>query len=105
MTPHPVVVTIRYQAQPGQEQRTRAALSTLIATVVANEPDCLGIRLHQDPDDASRILLYERWQSRESYTGPHMDTPHLRAFMLAARELLAGPPTIEHWALVDDVAP
>ena len=24
MTPHPVVVTIRYQAQPGQEERTRA---------------------------------------------------------------------------------
>lgn len=56
MTKHPAVVTIRYQAQPGQEERTRAV-------------------------------------------------PHLRAFMLAARELVAGPPTIEHWALVDDVAP
>ena len=105
MTPHPVVVAIRYQAQPGQAERTRAALSTLIATVVAHEPDCLGIRLHQDADEASRILLYERWTSRESYMGPHMDTPHLRAFMVTARELLAGPPTIEYWELLDDVVP
>ena len=105
MTTPPVIVTIRYQAQPGREEQTRAALGALIATVVASEPDCLGIRLHQNADDVSQILLYEHWQSRESYTGPHMNTPHLRAFMLSARELLAGPPTIEYWSLLDDVAP
>jgi quinol monooxygenase YgiN len=99
-----VVVTIRYQAQPAQAARTREALGALIATVVATEPDCLGIQLLQDPDDETRILLNERWTSKEAYTGPHMQTPHLGAFMVAARELLAGPPTIEYWRLLDDVA-
>lgn len=98
-----VIVTIRYQAQPAQAERTREALSALIATVVATEPDCLGIQLLADPDDATRILLYERWTSKEAYTGPHMHTPHLGAFMVAARELLAGPPTIEYWHLFNDV--
>ena len=94
MTSTPVVVTIRYQAQPGQEMRAREALSALVATVVANEPDCRGIQLLQDPDDDTRILLYERWASREAYAGPHMQTPHLSAFMVAARELFAGPPVM-----------
>lgn len=101
----PVVVTIRYHAQPGQADRARHALSTLIATVVAIEPDCLGIQLLQDLDDETRILLYERWTSRAAYAGPHMQTPHLGAFMIAARELFAGPPTIEYWQLTNEVAP
>jgi len=103
MTQNPVVVTIRYQAHPEQAARARQALSTLIATVVASEPDCLGIQLLQDPDDETRILLYERWTSREAYAGPHMHTPHLTAFMLTARELFGGPPAIEYWRLLDDV--
>lgn len=98
-----VVVTIRYQAQPAQAERTRDALSALIATVVATEPDCLGIQMLVDPDDATRILLYERWTSKEAYTGPHMQTPHLGAFMVLARELIAGPPTIEYWHMSKDV--
>lgn len=104
MSDAPVVVIIQYLAQPGQEAQTRQALRELIATVVATEPDCLGIRLHEDPDNAARILLYERWRTRASYTGPHMQTPHLQAFMVAARALVAGPPTIEFWNLVDDLA-
>lgn len=105
MSDDPVVVAIRYQALSGQEERTRIALEELIATVVATESDCIGIQLHVDPDDASRLFLYERWRSRASYAGPHLQTPHLGAFMVAARELLAGPPTIEFWKLLSDRAP
>lgn len=105
MADDPIVVTIRYQTLSGQEERTRGALQQLIATVVATEPDCFGIHLHVDPDDASRLFLYERWRSRASYSGPHLQTPHLGAFMVTARELLAGPPSIEFWTLPDDGGP
>ena len=102
MSDNPVVVTVRYQALSGQDERTRIALEALIATVLATEPDCFGIQLHVDADDTSRLLLYESWRSRASYSGPHLQTPHLGAFVVAARELLAGPPTIEFWNRLDD---
>ncbi len=98
-----VVVVITYKAQPGQGGRTLSELQALIREVVAREPDCGGIRIHHDPDDETRVLLYEQWSSREAYTGPHMQTPHLAAFLARAREFVAGPPTIEFWTLDGDV--
>ncbi len=100
-----VTVTISYQAQPGQGSRARDELTALIAEVVAKESDCLGIRLYQDPDDDTRILLYEQWTSREAYAGPHMQTPHIGAFIAIAREFLAGPPTIAYWNLSAESRP
>ena len=103
MAQDPVVVVIHYQAQPGQSARASTELRALIREVVALEPDCLGIRLHVDVGDASRFLLYERWTSQAAYAGPHMQTPHLGAFIAKAGEFLAGPPVIEYWHLTDDV--
>jgi quinol monooxygenase YgiN len=96
------IVVITYKAQPDQGARMLRELKALVAEVVAQEPDCHGIRVHLDPDDDTRLLLYERWSSREAYSGPHMQTPHLGAFMGRAREFLAGPPTIEFWRLDED---
>jgi len=105
MTQEPVVVVIHYQAQPAESTRAITELRALIREVVALEPDCLGIRLHVDAGDPSRIMLYERWTSQAAYAGPHMQTPHLGAFIAKAGEFLAGPPSIEYWRLTDDVAP
>jgi quinol monooxygenase YgiN len=92
-----VVVLIRYQAQPGREAAARGALTALVATVVAREPDCHGITMLEDAGDPARILLYERWSDREAYAGPHLQTPHLLAFVARAGELFTGPPEITFW--------
>jgi hypothetical protein len=44
MAAEPITVLIRYQALPGRRTKPRL-LSELIATVVKEEPDCLGIEL------------------------------------------------------------
>jgi quinol monooxygenase YgiN/limonene-1,2-epoxide hydrolase len=93
----PIVVLIEYRMLAGAEARARHQIDALVATVVASEPDCLGITVLQDHDDPARLLLHERWTSREAYLGPHMQTPHLRAFIAGAAELFAGPPAISFW--------
>lgn len=92
-----IKVLIVYQAQPGRASDGLSALSTLVATVVAEEPACLGITIHQDVSDPTRILLDEEWIDKPSYVGPHMQTPHIRAFIQTAPELFAGPPDISFW--------
>ena len=47
-------------------RRSRRASS---ATVVAEEPACLGITIHQDVSDPTRILLHEEWVDKASYVG------------------------------------
>lgn len=104
MSTPPVTVVIVYRARPGNAEVARAELAALISTVVATEPACLGIVLHQDVDDPTRFLLYERWVDKESYVGDHMQTPHIRAFIGRAGAFLAGPPEIAFWRSVGESA-
>lgn len=97
MPSSPVTVVITYRAQPGKGAAARTALAALIALVLAMEPDCLGITLLQDPADDTRFLLYEEWTSQTAYTGPHMQTPHIQAFIRGATDTFAGPPSISFW--------
>jgi quinol monooxygenase YgiN len=97
MAQGPVTVLIVYQAQPGRGDAGLDALARLVATVVAEEPACVGITIHQDVSDPARILLLETWVDKASYVGPHMRTPHIRAFIERAPELFAGPPDISFW--------
>lgn len=103
MSDSPIAVVIHYQALPGKGGEARRELAALIAEVVRREPACLAIRLHQDQDDETNILLYEEWTDRESYTGPHMRTPHITAFISKAPTFMAGPPTITFWSIADEV--
>jgi len=99
-TPAPTTtVAITYRAQPDQVDNAVRALSDLIATVVATEPDCFGIQLYQDPADPARIFLFEEWTSREAYLGPHLQTPHLLAFKAISGPLFVGPPERRFWRL------
>lgn len=104
MSDAPVTVLIRFQARPGKGDVARRALSELVSTVLEKESDCLGIRLHQELDDEDRLFNIERWTSRDAYTGPHMQTPYLQAFMKASEEFLVGPPEITFWREVGEEA-
>lgn len=100
MNTDPVVVLITYRARPGHEEQARKELTSLISTVVEQEQNCAGISMLQDKGDPARILLHELWTDREAYLGPHMQTPHIQAFIQRAGEFMAGPPEISFWERV-----
>jgi quinol monooxygenase YgiN len=87
-----VTVVISCKIQPDKVDLARREFTDIIATVVANEVACHGIWLHQDVDDPNRLLLIEHWDSKEAFTGPHMQTPHMQAFLKRAESFLAAEP-------------
>jgi quinol monooxygenase YgiN len=97
MPSSPVTVVIAYSALPGKGAAARAALAGIIASVLDQEPDCLGINLLENAEEETRFLLYERWTSQAAYVGPHLQTPHIKAFIAAAAGLFTGPPDISFW--------
>jgi quinol monooxygenase YgiN len=99
----PIVVLIAFKIQPGKESVATQVVSSLIATVRKQEPDCTGITMLQDAANPTRILLYELWPDSASYLGPHMETPHIKAFKARAGELFDGPPEISFWNAVAKV--
>ena len=94
------VILVSYQALPEQAANARRELQVLIATVQATEPECRGIDLLEDAADPTRFMLVERWTSPEAFFGPHMQQPHLLAFIERAGTFLAKPPDIAHWRQV-----
>ena len=103
MSASSIVVLIAFRIQPGKESLAMQVMTSLIATVRKEEPACSGITMIQDAGDPARILLYELWPDRDSYMGPHMETPHIRAFKAQGGELFAGPPDITFWNTVASV--
>jgi quinol monooxygenase YgiN len=93
-----IVVLVDYRARPGQEAAARERIARLVAEVRAREAQCGGIRILQQLDDPSRITLVEAWPDREHFLGPHLQQPHIQAFIAEAATLFEGPPAISFWS-------
>ncbi len=92
-----MTVLIRYIAQAGKTEVAKRELGALVKVVLAEEPACRGIWIHENTSAPEQLLLVEHWTDEAAYTGPHMQTPHIQAFMARAREFIAGPPEITFW--------
>ncbi len=90
-------VMVSYRVLPDQLPAALRAIASLVSTVVSSESACKGIEILQDGADPTRITLLERWTSREEFLGPHMQQPHIQAFIREASSFLGGPPEITFW--------
>lgn len=97
MDTQPVTVVITCAIKPDQLQAARRELEAVIEIVMANEPACHGITVHEDPRNPQRLMIIERWESEEIFTGPHMQTPHMQAFLKRAEGFLDGVAEFGFW--------
>jgi len=100
----PVAVLIHYTAKPGNEDAAGSALASLIEKVVRLESACISIDLCRDTETPGRFMLYEIWADKAAYTGEHMRTPHIQAFIASAGAMFVGPPDITFWNPVRRIA-
>jgi quinol monooxygenase YgiN len=91
------IVVVAYRAQRGKADIARREIRALVDTVLAREPECAGIEVLQDANEPERFTLIERWPSQAMFLGPHLQQPHIQAFIQGAGEFLAGPPDISFW--------
>jgi len=87
-----VVVVVLSRAKPGRGEDGLAAFAEL-AAVTHTEEGCLAFALHRDPADAERVVLVERWTSRQALD-EHLTLPHLQAFRRDSADVWAEPATI-----------
>ncbi|MBO9662668.1 putative quinol monooxygenase [Dokdonella sp.] len=93
----PVTVVITCSIRPGKLDVARRELAAVIDKVMLLEPACRGIRVHENPEQSQRWLIVERWDSREAFTGPHMQQPHMQAFLETAATFLDGEADFAFW--------
>jgi quinol monooxygenase YgiN len=93
----PVTVVITSTIKPGKMEMAKQALHTVIKTVIAQENACQQIQVYDDPNDSQRLLIIEKWDSKEIFLGAHMQTPHMIAFMIIAESFIAGKAEFTFW--------
>lgn len=97
MNTEPVTVVITCAIKPAMLQAARQELDAVIKIVMANEPACHGIRVHEDSKHPERLMIIEHWDSEEIFSGPHMQTPHMQAFLKKAEAFLDGAAEFGFW--------
>jgi quinol monooxygenase YgiN len=97
MDTKPVTVVITCAIKADKLETARAELAAIIKIVMANEPACRGIRVHEDSKHPRRLLIIESWDSEEIFTGPHMQTPHMQSFLKTAEGFLDGVAEFSFW--------
>jgi quinol monooxygenase YgiN len=72
----------------GMAEKAAAAARQVVAGTVKEER-CISYQAHLSVSDPTRMVIVERWTSREALAR-HMDTPHLKAWRAAGAEFIAG---------------
>ena len=93
-----VTVIARVRAKQGMEETVKNALLSLIEPSRADE-GCINYDLHQDPGNPALFMFHENWTSEEALNN-HLATPHLKAFIEKADELLADPLDVSLWKVI-----
>jgi len=86
----PVIALGLARARPGREDELGRRLAALIAPTHA-EPGCRAYELFRSQTDPAVWVLQESWASAADLER-HVTSPHLRAFLAQADQVLDGPP-------------
>ena len=98
MAQNPLRIVARIVAKPDRIEETRALLVSLIAPT-RKEPGCLSYELLQNLADPADFTFVEKWESEAAFAA-HLATEHLKAAFAKAPELVAAPPDIRQYAVV-----
>lgn len=90
-----ITVLARIKAKDGMEEQVMQEGMALVEPTQA-EDGCINYDFHQDIEDKQSFMFYENWVSKESLD-KHMQTPHLRAFISKAEQLLAESLDVTLW--------
>ena len=74
------------RAKPGQEDRLREALQSLVEPT-SKEEGYVNYDLHESVEQPGTFFFYENWESGE-HLDAHLQTPHLVEFASRLDELL-----------------
>lgn len=82
-----IYVIAELRVKPGTADKAIAAARASVAETV-KENGCISYDMHRSVTDLARLVLVERWESREALAR-HMETPHFKAWRAAGPEFVA----------------
>lgn len=94
-----VHIMARIVARPDAAEALKKLLQALVEPS-RNEPGCVAYTLFQRRDMTHEFQTVEQWRTQAD-ADAHMLTPHVRSAIAAAVPLLAEPPAINSYLLLE----
>jgi quinol monooxygenase YgiN len=88
------------KSKPGSESPLLKALLDVAAPTRA-QPGCVSFALYRSKEDASVITAFERWASKADHERHHQGA-HVTKLMAAMGPVLAEPPSMTAYEIVDE---
>lgn len=95
-----VVVIATARAKPGKERDLERALRE-VAQPTRQQPGCVRFSLYRCEEDPAVIAGIERWRSKADHDR-HLQGPHFQKLAAAMNEIIAGPPQILRYDIIDE---
>ena len=95
-----VIVIASATAASGQEAELEAALREA-AGPTREQPGCVEFSLYRSGASKSTIVGFERWASEAEHQ-KHLQGAHIQRLMARMGGILAGPPVIVSYQVIDE---
>jgi quinol monooxygenase YgiN len=96
-----VIVIATARSQPGKEKQLERALRE-VAHPTRAQPGCMRFSLYRSEDDPGVIVGVERWASKADHDR-HLQGAHFQDLAAAMGNVVAGPPQILWYEIIDEV--
>lgn len=83
-----IYVIAELRIKPGTVDKAFAEAGKSIAATM-KEDGCISYDMHQNVTDPTKLVLVERWASREALSR-HTETPHFKVWRAASAEFVVG---------------
>ncbi len=83
------VVVVEIEIQPGSEERFMGHMREQARASLAEEPGCHQFDVCVDPENATKVLLYEVYDDAVSFE-VHLKMPYFAPFDAAVQPLMAS---------------
>ena len=91
-----VTYLIEFDVKPTERERFLSLLNGVLEAM-RHEAMFVGATLHADPENDTRFLLHETWQSHEDVLSVQLARPYREEWHAALPDLLAGERKISIW--------
>ena len=96
-----LIVVASAIAKPGKEKALEQALRDA-AQPTRNQPGSVVFSLYRSIENPSVIIGYERWNSKKEHE-QHLQGAHVQKLLAAMADILAEPPQISSYEILDEV--
>ncbi|HJU03723.1 MAG TPA: putative quinol monooxygenase [Nitrospiraceae bacterium] len=95
-----LTVIAKAKARPGREADLERAMRAVVGRS-HEEPGCVRYTVHRSVGDPAVFITVERWASKEAMDR-HFAAPHTQALLKQIPDLLAEPPDISVYELLQE---